>query len=86
MTCASHPHHPYGDIAPLTRGFLFCVIYVFIMYSVLCIDNVYDTVSVTEHPSLDDARTDAERIHREFTDVRVEIHDDIGCVYEYHPR
>ena len=52
------------------------------MYAVLCIDDQYDTCSVTEYPSLDIAQREAQKLHREYADVRIEIHDDSGCLSE----
>ncbi len=52
------------------------------IYSVLCIDDQFDTCSVTEHSSLDAAQKEAQELHREYPDVRIELHDDSGFLSE----
>jgi len=63
--------------------FLRVLYQVFLMiYSVLCIDDQFDTCSVTEHSSLDAAQKEAQELHREYPDVRIELHDDSGFLSE----
>ena len=52
------------------------------VYAVLCIDDQFDTCSVTEYSSLDTAQKEAQELHRAYPDARIEVHDDSGCLSE----
>lgn len=48
------------------------------MYSILFFDTAYDTPSVSDFTSLEDAQKEADILSQKFPDARIEIHDDEG--------
>ena len=55
---------------------------VIVMYTILCIDDKFDTCSLTEYSSLETAQKEAQQLKSDYPDACIEIHDDSGFISE----